>query len=213
MATGSGHNGVIRVPGTDIYYIVYHRRPLSETDPNHRVVCYDRLYFNPDGTIRPVAMLVKDNFEDGGMIPWTTYGGSFAVGNGLLNAASSPAARHSWISQLRRPGVRRRRHHQLRRRRCGIGIPRDECHHGNGCVPRILRRRQHERQGRAGGSRRRLEAAGGGIGNHPGEESNITFESKRSAVRSRCLWGISARPRSRRRTVRTRAAGMASAYS
>jgi hypothetical protein len=28
---------VIQVPGKDLWYVVYHRRPLGETDPNHRV--------------------------------------------------------------------------------------------------------------------------------------------------------------------------------
>jgi hypothetical protein len=79
VAKGSGHNGVIHVPGTDIYYIVYHRRPLSETDGNHRVLAYDRLYFNEDGTIAPVRMLVKDNFTDGNMIGWKAYGGNWSV--------------------------------------------------------------------------------------------------------------------------------------
>ena len=54
VATGAGHHSIIHVPGTDDYYIVYHRRPLGETDPNHRVVCIDRLEFTADGHIRPV---------------------------------------------------------------------------------------------------------------------------------------------------------------
>lgn len=75
IAKGSGHNGVMHVPGTDIWYIVYHRRPLSETDGNHRVVCYDRMYFDDDngGAILPVQMLVKDNFADGDMIGWNIF--------------------------------------------------------------------------------------------------------------------------------------------
>ncbi|MDR0892270.1 MAG: glycoside hydrolase family 43 protein [Mediterranea sp.] len=56
IATGAGHHSIIHVPGTDEYYIVYHRRPLGETDANHRVTCIDRLYFGPDGKIRPVRM-------------------------------------------------------------------------------------------------------------------------------------------------------------
>lgn len=56
IARGSGHHSVIKVPGKDEYYIVYHRRPLEETDGNHRVTCIDRLEFNADGTIRPVKM-------------------------------------------------------------------------------------------------------------------------------------------------------------
>jgi beta-xylosidase len=38
------------------YYIVYHRRPLGETDPNHRVTCIDRMTFAPDGRIHPVTI-------------------------------------------------------------------------------------------------------------------------------------------------------------
>ncbi|MFD1676374.1 glycoside hydrolase family 43 protein [Alicyclobacillus fodiniaquatilis] len=56
VATGAGHHGMIQIPGTDEWYIVYHRRPLSETDANHRVVCIDPLHFNPDGTIAPVEI-------------------------------------------------------------------------------------------------------------------------------------------------------------
>ncbi|KAL5453168.1 hypothetical protein PMIN06_005615 [Paraphaeosphaeria minitans] len=73
VATGSGHNGVIHVPGTDIYYIVYHRRPLSENAGEHRVLCYDRMYFNEDGSIKPIKMLVKDHFTDGDMVGWKVY--------------------------------------------------------------------------------------------------------------------------------------------
>lgn len=56
VATGAGHHSVIKGPGADEFYIVYHRRPLGETDGNHRVVCIDRLEFNADGTIRPVKL-------------------------------------------------------------------------------------------------------------------------------------------------------------
>lgn len=56
VATGAGHHSVIKVPGKDEYYIVYHRRPLNETGRDCRVTCVDRLEFNADGTIRPVKM-------------------------------------------------------------------------------------------------------------------------------------------------------------
>ena len=56
IATGAGHHSVIHVPDTDIWYIVYHRRPLGETDGNHRVTCVDEMKFNPDGTIQRVQM-------------------------------------------------------------------------------------------------------------------------------------------------------------
>ncbi|KAI1500050.1 putative glycosyl hydrolase [Biscogniauxia marginata] len=88
VAKGSGHHGVIHIPDTDIWYIVYHRRPLSETDGNHRVLAYDRMYFNGDGTIAPVKMLVKDDFADGDMVSWTTYGGDWSVTNQRLAVTS-----------------------------------------------------------------------------------------------------------------------------
>ena len=56
VATGAGHNGVLHIPGTDDWYIIYHRRPLNETDGNHREVCIDRMYFDKDGNILPVKI-------------------------------------------------------------------------------------------------------------------------------------------------------------
>ncbi|WP_435164332.1 glycoside hydrolase family 43 protein [Paenibacillus glycanilyticus] len=56
VATGAGHHGYLQIPDTDEYYIVYHRRPLTETAANHRVVCIDKLTFNEDNTIRPVKI-------------------------------------------------------------------------------------------------------------------------------------------------------------
>ena len=56
VATGAGHHSVIQVPGKDEYYIVYHRRPLGETDGNHRVTCIDRMEFDETGFIKPVKI-------------------------------------------------------------------------------------------------------------------------------------------------------------
>lgn len=56
VATGAGHHSVLHVPGTDTYYIVYHRRPLGDTDGNHRVVCIDRMEFDANGFIKPVKL-------------------------------------------------------------------------------------------------------------------------------------------------------------
>jgi hypothetical protein len=47
---------VVNVPGTDEWYIAYHRRPLHEKDGNHRELAIERMFFNEDGTIRPVRM-------------------------------------------------------------------------------------------------------------------------------------------------------------
>ncbi|WP_245826381.1 glycoside hydrolase family 43 protein [Spirosoma rigui] len=56
VATGAGHHSVIQVPGTDEWYIVYHRRPLTETDGNHRETCIDRMSFDAAGNIQPVKI-------------------------------------------------------------------------------------------------------------------------------------------------------------
>jgi beta-xylosidase len=56
VATGAGHHSVLRSPRSGKWYIVYHRRPLGETDRNHRVVCIDELRFAGDGTILPVKI-------------------------------------------------------------------------------------------------------------------------------------------------------------
>lgn len=59
VATGAGHHSVIRIPGTDEWFMVYHRRPIPNLDRDHRVTCIDRMYFNDDGTIRPVKMTIE----------------------------------------------------------------------------------------------------------------------------------------------------------
>lgn len=56
VATGAGHHSVINIPGTDEYYIVYHRRPLGTTNGNHREVCIDRMEFDEEGKILPVKI-------------------------------------------------------------------------------------------------------------------------------------------------------------
>ena len=54
IATGAGHHSVIHKK--DKWYIVYHRRPLTETDGNSRVTCIDRMYFDDNGFIKPVVI-------------------------------------------------------------------------------------------------------------------------------------------------------------
>lgn len=56
VATGAGHHSVMNIPGTDEWYIVYHRRPIPNLGRDHRVTCIDRLYFEADGSIRKVKM-------------------------------------------------------------------------------------------------------------------------------------------------------------
>ncbi len=47
---GTGHHGVIRIPGTDEWWCVYHNH---KGDADRRI-CIDRMVFNQDGTIAPV---------------------------------------------------------------------------------------------------------------------------------------------------------------
>jgi beta-xylosidase len=56
VATGAGHHSVIQGPGKDELYIIYHRRPLTETDANHRVTCIDKMTFDANGLINPVRI-------------------------------------------------------------------------------------------------------------------------------------------------------------
>ena len=56
IATGAGHHSVIRTPKGDKWFIVYHRRPLGETDGNHRVTCIDEMFFDEKGLIKPIKM-------------------------------------------------------------------------------------------------------------------------------------------------------------
>jgi beta-xylosidase len=65
VATSAGHHSVLNVPGTDKWYAVYHRRPLGETDRDHRVTCIDVMEFDDNGFIKPI----KITFE--GVAPQT----------------------------------------------------------------------------------------------------------------------------------------------
>ncbi|MBO6044244.1 MAG: family 43 glycosylhydrolase, partial [Bacteroidales bacterium] len=57
---GTGHNSVLNIPGTDRWYMVYHRftRPegikMGLSGGYNREICIDPMYFNSDGTIVPV---------------------------------------------------------------------------------------------------------------------------------------------------------------
>lgn len=59
VATGAGHHSIIHEPRQEKWYIVYHRRPLTETDGNSRVTCIDELHFDKDGFIKPVVVTFK----------------------------------------------------------------------------------------------------------------------------------------------------------
>lgn len=57
---GTGHNAVVRIPGTDDWYIVYHRFSypngitMGDAAGYNREVCIDKMEFNADGSIKEV---------------------------------------------------------------------------------------------------------------------------------------------------------------
>ncbi len=56
VGLGAGHHSALCYPGSDDWYIAYHRRPLEETNGHHRVVCIDRMHFDDAGDILPVVL-------------------------------------------------------------------------------------------------------------------------------------------------------------
>lgn len=56
IARGAGHHSVVHVPGTDRWFIVYHRRPLGEKGANSRETCIEKLEFDENGHIKPVII-------------------------------------------------------------------------------------------------------------------------------------------------------------
>ncbi|MDQ4051592.1 MAG: family 43 glycosylhydrolase [Actinomycetota bacterium] len=52
---GTGHSSIIQVPGTDDWYIAYHRFGIPGGDGTHRETTIDRLHFNADGTMAKVV--------------------------------------------------------------------------------------------------------------------------------------------------------------
>ena len=56
IATGAGHHSIMHDAKHDLWYIVYHRRPLGETAANNRATCIEPLYFDEKGFILPVKL-------------------------------------------------------------------------------------------------------------------------------------------------------------
>jgi beta-xylosidase len=62
VATGAGHHSILHSSKSKKWYIVYHRRPLTEKDGNSRVVCIDEMFFDESGNIKPVV-ITNDGVE------------------------------------------------------------------------------------------------------------------------------------------------------
>jgi len=56
IATGAGHHSIMHDSKRDLWYIVYHRRPLGETAANNRATCIEQLFFDEKGLILPVKL-------------------------------------------------------------------------------------------------------------------------------------------------------------
>ena len=52
---GTGHSSIIQVPGTDDWYIAYHRFGMPGGDGTHRETTIDRLTFGADGLMQKVV--------------------------------------------------------------------------------------------------------------------------------------------------------------
>ncbi|NUT98235.1 MAG: family 43 glycosylhydrolase [Saccharothrix sp.] len=52
---GTGHHSVVQVPGTDTWYVAYHRFAVPGGSGTNREVTVDRMVFNADGTIAPIV--------------------------------------------------------------------------------------------------------------------------------------------------------------
>jgi len=53
-AVATAHHGVVNVPGTDRWYVAYHRHAIPDGSGYKRQVCLARMEFNPDGSIKPM---------------------------------------------------------------------------------------------------------------------------------------------------------------
>ncbi|MBN2063859.1 MAG: family 43 glycosylhydrolase [Sedimentisphaerales bacterium] len=54
LVLGAGHHSVVQTPGTDNWYIAYHRFAIPNGTGYKRETCISLMYFNEDGSIKPV---------------------------------------------------------------------------------------------------------------------------------------------------------------
>ncbi|HEY8933219.1 MAG TPA: family 43 glycosylhydrolase [Rariglobus sp.] len=58
VVKGTGHHSVVNVPGTDRWYVVYHRHAIPDGNGYQRETCLARMEFNPDGSIKPIDPMI-----------------------------------------------------------------------------------------------------------------------------------------------------------
>lgn len=59
VVKGAGHHSVVQVPGTDNWYIAYHRFKIPDGNGYNRETCISSLHFDADGNILPVDVFEK----------------------------------------------------------------------------------------------------------------------------------------------------------
>ncbi|GIF02360.1 family 43 glycosylhydrolase [Paractinoplanes rishiriensis] len=103
---GTGHSSVIQVPGTDEWYIVYHRFAIPGGDGMHRETTIDRLYFDADGLIRPVVPTLEsiDPLAYTGVLPTATLPASGWLGAGATLTLTGGAG-NSEVQYALTPGA------------------------------------------------------------------------------------------------------------
>ena len=86
-ATGTAHHSVVNVPGTDRWYVAYHRHAVPGGSGYKRQTCLVRMEFNPDGTIKPMDPL-SNPFPQG--VVGEPIGAGIQAGTPAAQAANQP---------------------------------------------------------------------------------------------------------------------------
>ena len=84
-AVATAHHSVVNVPGTDRWYVVYHRHAVPGGSGYKRETCLVRMEFNLDGTIKPMDPLTSP-FKPGDI------GEPLVRGQGRPLASNQPAS-------------------------------------------------------------------------------------------------------------------------
>ncbi|GAA5180346.1 hypothetical protein GCM10023322_12440 [Rugosimonospora acidiphila] len=116
---GTGHDSVVNVPGTDDWYVAYHRFAIPDGDGYHRETTIDRLEFNADGTIKPVVptldsiapepvppVSVEPTISSVSIAPGDTVSGDITVSATVVAGADNASSRLSYTYlELNRDGT------------------------------------------------------------------------------------------------------------
>jgi beta-xylosidase len=99
---GPGHHSVVQVPGTDDWYIAYHRFAIPGGDGTHRETTIDKLEFDSDGLIKKVVPTLTSidpvTVVHAGPNAEGTEGDAIRL-NGTISGAGSP----QWTAEAGAP--------------------------------------------------------------------------------------------------------------